>query len=1491
MNKRISTLLASAVFLTMFSVNAQNAVPEWYKDGSGFKNAFAGPTAQELQDSKKLDLNDPANLTYRNGNIPGWSYSAPLSSLTVDAIDGIFVSFDSEDGPIAPGLFKPAYENYESVNTPIYSKVTIGDNAYLGVLPTMNNQARVELVLSTKGLKDVTSLHFKLGRYGNTAQINRNITWTIVSAKAYDLDVTDMAEGKDIPYEDKFNFMKVSKEGVTLYEDEQSNPVSTSEFVEVRMNTASTSIGQPISLDNKLIRVVLESEPSVSDNNSTSEKLEPMSLFTDVTLDFVRPAVTIDYTKKEFSAGLGRTTECQVDKFTVNVHKFSTVAEEDYDDLATTYLKLNVKKPFALKSIAGEEVDESLFGYTSETDGSVSYYIHKGTMTTSGENSKVEVVYYAAPEALKYDAANYIYATMTSVSRDTAYVNQSVNAYPIFKFKENVRFTKYTEKQEAEFEFSNFPNFNFNGFDNRLELENLTPADHGSTSRFDDKIEFERFNWYLNGVFQDDTYNEILEEAVDCMGNLKSGWTVKALFDFNTDDINIDETESFKAEERFGLASDLEYRATNPAFAFTGENFRDLGPNYYIGLIASASNQFVWTRWNTLTGKLSDVMGIREGLIGCGGCSDGVLEMFSRAEIFAAPYATSRYSEENYGVKNESREHVVRIFVSGLTPDENDPTVATIKLYKEGEDAGGGCYEYSFGSSCDEDIFLYQDKTFSFSSDSPYAYWLNGDQGNLEKEPGSKYYGWNSTDTLYFTVPYTSEIINKLKNEGLPVKMKYTLNATGGDGYGDVVQGNKLNFAQFCVKTNDHKGFNEFNVIGTSFRGVISTLTGDIPVGGYNSFIRDLDDLERFNFGTDYDANIFRDMFLKDYGVKYIGQDDCYENKESGFYVAGLNLIAPVKVDWNKSNKLGAFKYTVTPLEGYGEYKEVKGSLVLVPNQYGELVARVNAVFDPADKAGLKSDTLTSASHKPYIANFVKDQVSLYPIQIDQQIIKTYVYGLDERYICDCHIENHLEDTRDAEYFNLFCHYGAYRIDTVKANIKGDVKKPELFYATTPSTTASPLTTLDFGAVTITNDDMHGSKALFLIGKDIPAIDPNSSTSAKVAIGADGDLISLAESANQSIYENEVIIPLTVGLHPDKEALASNTDVVRASVLCNANAALNVKYQAQLQKPVVDTEFLEDNVHGSMAQLRWSLVPAAEYYTVEIGKIVKDKTSKNIFISEVKAEDGQIMVELFNGTGADINTTIHHNYKVRIYKNGVDMGNVWDVVGMNGSINKAYTAVAHTWNADLSPSNVYTIKLLEGGVQIDIFEFDNTTRLSRVEKDGLEENAGSFNIADWEARNGSLPVASYPWNFKFESGKVSGPLAGPTVSISNLKPQTEYTVRVTAFSYAKGVVPAQSDDEKFYTSLHTEEIIGDGTPIFEGAVGNEVITTSQFSVIGGEGNVTILNASGRKVVINNILGQVVANTILPSDNETLNVPSGIVVVSVDGQTPVKTVVK
>ena len=66
---------------------------------------------------------------------------------------------------------------------------------------------------------------------------------------------------------------------------------------------------------------------------------------------------------------------------------------------------------------------------------------------------------------------------------------------------------------------------------------------------------------------------------------------------------------------------------------------------------------------------------------------------------------------------------------------------------------------------------------------------------------------------------------------------------------------------------------------------------------------------------------------------------------------------------------------------------------------------------------------------------------------------------------------------------------------------------------------------------------------------------------------------------------------------------------------------------------------------------------------------------------------------------------------------------------------------------------------------------------------------------------------------------------------------------------------------------------------------------SSFTVIGGTGNITILNAANKNVVITNVLGQVVANTVLSSENATISVPAGVVIVSVAGENAVKAVVK
>ena len=72
---------------------------------------------------------------------------------------------------------------------------------------------------------------------------------------------------------------------------------------------------------------------------------------------------------------------------------------------------------------------------------------------------------------------------------------------------------------------------------------------------------------------------------------------------------------------------------------------------------------------------------------------------------------------------------------------------------------------------------------------------------------------------------------------------------------------------------------------------------------------------------------------------------------------------------------------------------------------------------------------------------------------------------------------------------------------------------------------------------------------------------------------------------------------------------------------------------------------------------------------------------------------------------------------------------------------------------------------------------------------------------------------------------------------------------------------------------------------------NDEISTSEVKVIAGNGQITIAGAAGKKVVVSNILGQVVANTVITSDNATIAAPQGIVVVAVEGEEAVKAIVK
>ena len=76
------------------------------------------------------------------------------------------------------------------------------------------------------------------------------------------------------------------------------------------------------------------------------------------------------------------------------------------------------------------------------------------------------------------------------------------------------------------------------------------------------------------------------------------------------------------------------------------------------------------------------------------------------------------------------------------------------------------------------------------------------------------------------------------------------------------------------------------------------------------------------------------------------------------------------------------------------------------------------------------------------------------------------------------------------------------------------------------------------------------------------------------------------------------------------------------------------------------------------------------------------------------------------------------------------------------------------------------------------------------------------------------------------------------------------------------------------------------------AVSNKVISyDASTTVIGGAGNVTILNAANKNVIISDILGRIISNSIAFSDNISIAAPSGIIFVSIGGEKATKVIVK
>lgn len=1264
------------------------------------------------------------------------------------------------------------------------------------------------------------------------------------------------------------------------------------------------------------------------------------------------------------------------------------------------------------------------------------YFVQTDVKDDRDCKSTARFTYHFAPqEVKKFEKASYIWSTITAEASDTARYELQGSSIPEYKELNDLFFDEYLDYQTAEVSFKNLPYFNsVTGIENyklptnlygAFTLANRTKAPKHSTGRYDDDVNIKGWkivfmnekskkdSTYYYGRFLPMTvtgssYNdyktwlekngcpdcciedwtevgtEATVEVIGCDGNIKDNIvSINPIFKYHRGDINIGDDESKYVNETYTIAPNLVYNASiarynnngnvleGTKYTYSGQNLIDkVGGAIYEGPIKIyGNNTFVWFK-ETDQSLLSHAMGA---------INSEFLKYFAsidRKDFFFAPY------DEWDGSKYESRPHTVKVFATGLKPDVEGGTVASIKVFKE-----------QFSKSENVDDAVYHTNGFVFSGESldfAKVYVKKGTREEpIENYNGAtfgKFIGMSTGDTLVYKVDLDNDYaVQYVEEMGLDMTVKYVpyndvnLLPIAGEYWNECFpkMPNVFNHvAQFGVTTANNKGWNEFYTFGTTDRGLVTTMNADKIIGSYTSFYSFLTQ----QFGScntcggsasevpNTDKSwvpapnlIYNEMFRKDYKTRYV--NTCYPVRDGQFIIAGVNIVDPVDMEVF-SNKVGAFGYEVTVLGdlngvAYGKVDTVDNIVQISPNQYGEVLALVSAQFDPTDRDGIEMtiDTITTGAERGMWARYyAKDSIRLAPQQHGADVEaynRVYFFDLDD------YKHNLTFDDERWGHLGIWAPYGINVNDTLTAVIKGDVKVPEVWFSS-DAEGQNKIDAFQFGVV---NGGATKDSVFYIQGRDLPHYgttvndtDPkveqeinllstsdlftfggNSAKEVKLFIreksmelaataedapyvfkGAEGDLV-------KDVLRGDVAAKIAVRATPNVEDLCDDENEISLAAVCDIQQNLPLAFTAGLEKPyILDME--PGDVGGSDARIKWTATPGAQYYQVAVGRFTPKFTSKDVFISEVLADDASktIWVELFNGTGDVIHRDNKVNYwlevtkqytdangqpKSEVTKVGVDNFELQGNTQPNDRRDWGYAPIAHQMDnmeltTDITKPVKYTIRLMEGFQtdehQIDIYLFDTpATWMVRKPVNGMPINGGEFNTGDWRTEVGSLPIAYYEWqddiNFDGEESFRVSPTS-TSIAVHNLLPQTGYTARVRAFNECVGgeeMIPS----EDFYDFATSKTPTSSGDIFFDEAdeegstVGNESINTTAVRVVGGEGKVTILNAAGMRVSISNVLGQTIENTTVASDNVTFNAPAGVVVVAIEGETAVKTIVK
>ena len=158
---------------------------------------------------------------------------------------------------------------------------------------------------------------------------------------------------------------------------------------------------------------------------------------------------------------------------------------------------------------------------------------------------------------------------------------------------------------------------------------------------------------------------------------------------------------------------------------------------------------------------------------------------------------------------------------------------------------------------------------------------------------------------------------------------------------------------------------------------------------------------------------------------------------------------------------------------------------------------------------------------------------------------------------------------------------------------------------------------------------------------------------------------------------------------------------------------------------------------------------------------------------------------------------------------------------------------------------------------------DGTASAERVEDFAL--NVNGDNLPKVIFQSADLTKVEDIENYKFQI-------------VQSPESEDEYIIKsLNGYTYVA------AHNQKLYISTQADAALRLTVTPAEAPTSNESVSASEVAVVAQNGSVVVKNAAGKNVVVSTILGQVVANEVLTSDNATINVPAGIVVVAVEGE--------